>query len=114
MSFFISDAMAEAAPAVQQPGWEGMLFPLGILIFFYFIFLRPQAKRTKEHKQMLEVMAVGAEVVTNGGVLGKVVGLNDSFAQVEVAPNVVIQVQRHQVGSVMPKGTYKAQTKKSK
>ena len=115
MSFFISDAIAEAAPAVApQPGWEGMLFPLGILVFFYFLFLRPQSKRTKEHKKMLEEMQAGAEVVTGGGVLGKVVSLDENFVQVEVSPNVVLQVQRHQIGSLMPKGTYKVQMKKGK
>jgi len=90
------------------------LFPLGILVFFYFLFLRPQSKRTKEHKKMLEVMEAGAEIVTNGGVLGKVVSLDENFVQVEIANNVVIQVQRHQIGSVMPKGTYKVQMKKTK
>jgi len=115
MSFFISDAIAEAGPAaVQAPGIEGMLFPVGILVFFYFIFLRPQQKRTKEHKKMLEEMKVGAEVVTNGGLLGKVVSLDENFVQIEVADNIVLQVQRHQVGSVMPKGTYKVQMKKNK
>lgn len=131
MSFLISDAVAEvaaesavpttttttetaAAPAIQEPGWEGMLFPVGILIFFYFIFLRPQSKRTKEHKTMLEEMKAGAEVVTNGGLLGKVISLDENFVQVEVANNVVLQVQRHQVASVMPKGTYKVQMKKTK
>jgi preprotein translocase subunit YajC len=125
MSFFISDAVAEVAaeaavqtaavaPVAQEPGWEGMLFPIGILIFFYFIFLRPQSKRTKEHKNMLEDMRTGAEVVTNGGLLGKVISLDDNFVQVEVANNVVLQVQRHQIASVMPKGTYKVQMKKTK
>ncbi len=115
MSFLISDAVAEAAPAVtQQPGWEGMMFPIGILVFFYFLFLRPQHKRTKEHKKMLEQMQPGAEVVTGGGVLGKVVSLDENFVQVEIATDVVIQVQRHQIGSLMPKGTYKVQMKKSK
>ncbi len=115
MSFFISDALAEAAPAVgTQPGWEGMLFPLGILVFFYFLFLRPQHKRTKEHKKMLEDMQPGAEVATGGGLLGKVVSLDENFVQVEVANNVVLQVQRHQISSLMPKGTYKVQMKKTK
>ena len=115
MSFFISDALAEAEAAVgAQPGWEGMLFPLGILVFFYFLFLRPQHKRTKEHKKMLEEMQTGAEVVTGGGVLGKVVSLDENFVQVEISNNVVIQVQRHQIGSLMPKGTYKVQMKKNK
>lgn len=114
MSFLISAAVAESASTVAQPGWEGMIFPLGILVFFYFLFLRPQHKRTKEHKKMLEQMQAGAEVVTGGGVLGKVVSLDENFVQVEVAPSVVLQVQRHQVSSLMPKGTYKTQMKKTK
>ena len=114
MSFLISDALAEAGPAAAQPGWEGMLFPVGILVFFYFLFLRPQHKRTKEHKKMLEEMQPGAEVVTGGGLLGKVISLDENFVQVEVANNVILQVQRHQVSSLMPKGTYKVQIKKTK
>jgi preprotein translocase subunit YajC len=70
MSFFISDALA-AAPAAQSPGMEGLLFPAGILVFFYFLFLRPQAQRAKEKKQMIAAMGKGVEVVTSGGILGK-------------------------------------------
>ena len=111
MSFFISDALA-AAPAASQPGIEGMLFPLGILVFFYFLFLRPQSKRAKEKKQMIAAMSKGVEVVTSGGILGKVVDLDDNFVKIEVADNVFIQVQRQSIDSMMPKGTYKAITKK--
>jgi len=111
MSFFISDALA-AAPAAQQPGLEGMLFPLGILAFFYFLFLRPQAKRTKEKKQMIAAIAKGVEVVTSGGILGKVVEVDDNFVKIEVSDNVFLQVQRQGIESMMPKGTYKAITKK--
>lgn len=107
MSFLISDAMAQTAPAVQQPGFEGMLFPLGILIFFYFLFIRPQAKRNKEQKQMLTALTKGAEVVTSGGILGKVAELDDNFVKLEVSDNSFIQVQRHAIASMMPKGTYK-------
>ncbi|MGZ4981850.1 MAG: preprotein translocase subunit YajC, partial [Methylobacter sp.] len=67
MSFLISDAVAAAAPATQQPGIEGMIFPLGILVFFYFLFLRPQSKRAKEKKEMIAAMTRGSEVVTSGG-----------------------------------------------
>ena len=111
MSFFISDALA-AAPAGQQPGIEGMLFPLGILAFFYFLFLRPQAKRTKEKKQMIASITKGVEVVTSGGILGKVVDVDDNFVKIEVSDNVFIQDQRQGIESMMPKGTYKAITKK--
>ncbi len=114
MSFFISDAVAAAAPAAQDPGYAGLLFPAGILLFFYFIFILPQSKRSKEHKKMLENLTKGTEVVTNGGMLGKVVDLDENFVQVEVAENTVIQVQRHAISSMMPKGTYKVQSKKLK
>lgn len=114
MSFFISDAFAQAAPAAQQPGIEGMLFPLGILVFFYFIFLRPQSKRTKEQKQMIASLTKGVEVVTTGGVLGKVADLDENFIKLEVGENTFIQVQRHAVANLMPKGTYKAIAKKPK
>ena len=113
MSFFISDALAAAAPAAQQPGIEGMLFPLGILVFFYFLFLRPQSKRAKEKKQMIAAMTKGAEVVTSGGILGKVVDLDDNFVKIEICDNTFIQVQRQSIESMMPKGTYKAITKKA-
>ena len=111
MSFFISDALA-AAPAAQQPGLEGVLFPLGILAFFYFLFLRPQAKRSIEKKQMIAAITKGVEVVTSGGILGKVVEVDDNFVKIEVSENVFLQVQRQGIESMMPKGTYKAITKK--
>lgn len=111
MSFFISDAMAQAAPAVQQPGIEGMLFPLGILIFFYFLFIRPQSKRNKEQKQMLAALTKGAEVVTTGGILGKVAEIDDNFVKLEVADNSFMTVQRHHIATMMPKGTYKTAAK---
>lgn len=114
MSFFISDALAAAAPAAQQPGIEGMLFPLGILVFFYFLFLRPQAKRAKEKKQMISAMTKGSEVVTAGGILGKVVDMDDNFLKIEICDDTYIQVQRHSIESMMPKGTYKAITRKVK
>lgn len=112
MSFFISDAVAAAAPAAQQPGIEGMLFPLGILVFFYFLFLRPQSKRAKEKKEMIAALAKGVEVVTSGGILGKVADMDDNFVKLEVSDNTYIQVQRQSIESMMPKGTFKAITKK--
>lgn len=112
MSFLISDALAQAAPAAQQPGFEGMLFPLGILAFFYFLFIRPQAKRSKEQKQMLTGLTKGTEVVTTGGILGKVSELDDNFVKLEVSDNNFIQVQRHAIANMMPKGTYKALSNK--
>jgi len=108
MSFFISDALAQAAPAA--PGLDGMslIFPLGILAFFYFLFVRPQSKRSKEQKQMLAALSKGTEVVTTGGILGKVFDLDDNFVKLEVSDNNFIQVQRHAIANMVPKGTYKA------
>jgi preprotein translocase subunit YajC len=112
MSFFISDAAAAAAPAAQSPGIEGMLFPLGVLAFFYFLFLRPQSKRAKEKKDMISAITKGAEVVTSGGILGKVIDMDDNFVKIEICDNTFIQVQRQSIETMMPKGTYKAITKK--
>lgn len=112
MSFFISDAVAAAAPAAQTPGIEGMLFPLGVLAFFYFLFLRPQSKRAKEKKDMIAAITKGAEVVTSGGILGKVIDMDDNFVKIEICDNTFIQVQRQSIETMMPKGTYKAITKK--
>ena len=114
MSFLISDAIAAAEPAVQQPGLEGLLFPLGILVFFYFLFLRPQNKRNKEKKKMLDSLTRGAEVVTNGGILGRVADLDENFVQLQVNESTIIQVQRQAIENLMPKGTYKAQSKRAK
>ena len=110
MGFFISDAMA--APAAAAPGMEGLLFPAAILIFFYFLFIRPQQKRTKEHKNLVDSLKRGAEIVTNGGLLGKVLEIDDNFVQVEIADNVVINIQRQAISNLMPKGTIKTQLKK--
>ncbi len=114
MSFFISDAVAAADPLSAQPGFQGLLFPLAILAFFYFLFIRPQSKRGKEKKKMLSALSKGAEVVTNGGILGKVADLDDNFVQLQINENTIIQVQRHAIENMMPKGTYKAQNKKVK
>lgn len=112
MIFFISEAIAAEAEA-QGPGIEGMLFPLAILVFFYFFFIRPQSKKTKEQKQMLAALTKGAEVVTNGGILGKVTNIDDNFVKLEVSDNTFMLVQRHAIANMMPKGTYKTVNKKS-
>jgi preprotein translocase subunit YajC len=78
-----------------------------MIVVLYFIILRPQMKRQKEHKAMVEALAKGDEVVTSGGVLGKVSKLGDTFVGLEVADGVEIQIQRTAVVQVMPKGTVK-------
>lgn len=110
MSFFIEDAMAEGgAAASAAPDLISQLMVFGgIFLIFYLLFIRPQNKKMKEHKEMVDALAKGDEVVTNGGVLGKVVGLHDSFVTIEVAADVKLNVQRSAIGTVQPKGTIKS------
>jgi preprotein translocase subunit YajC len=107
MDFFINSAWAQAAPA-QQPDPFTSFIPL-ILIFvvFYFLLIRPQSKRAKEHRKMVAELKVGDEVVTSGGVLGKITEAGEQFLKVEVADGVELKVQRTTVSMVMPKGTFK-------
>jgi preprotein translocase subunit YajC len=78
-----------------------------MFVVLYFVMIRPQMKRQKEHKSMIDALAKGDEVVIAGGVLGRVSKMGDNFVHVEVAPNVELQVQRASVMQVLPKGTYK-------
>jgi preprotein translocase subunit YajC len=107
---FISNAYAQAAPAAQ-PGAESTLLTLLPLVLMfvvlYFVMIRPQIKRQKEHKAMVEALTKGDEVVMGGGVLGRIAKLGDTYLHVEVANGVEIQVQRSAVVQVLPKGTFK-------
>ncbi len=108
LSFFISDALAEnGAAASQQPGILGFLPLIIIFIIFYFLLIRPQSKRAKEHRNMVSSLSTGDEVVTNGGLLGRIEELDENFVTLEIADNVRVRVQRNAVGSLMPKGTLK-------
>ena len=104
---FVTPAYAQAAGGAG--GAFASFLPL-ILIFvvFYFMLIRPQMKRAKEHRQMVSALAKGDEVVTNGGVLGKITEVGESFVTLQLAENVEIKLQRHAVASVMPKGTIKS------
>ena len=79
-----------------------------IFVIFYFLLIRPQMKRAKEHKKLVADLGNGDEVVTNGGLLGRITNVGESFITVELADNVQIKVQRHAVSNVMPKGTIKS------
>jgi preprotein translocase subunit YajC len=108
MSFFIADAWADAAPAAGQSDMLSALAPFAILfIVFYFLLIRPQQKRAKEHRSMVENLAKGDEVVTSGGLVGRVVDLGDNFIEVEIADNVRVRVQRQMLTGVLPKGSLK-------
>ena len=109
MSFFISDAWAQQAPSAgQQPGLlESLIFPIGLIVILYFFMIRPQMKRQKEHRKMVQALDKGDEVQTEGGIMGKIVDLGDTFAKVEVAEGVVVTLRRQSVAAVLPKGTLK-------
>jgi preprotein translocase subunit YajC len=111
---FISTAYAQTAPAAAAGGTDSMLGQLGgllplVLMFvvLYFIMIRPQMKKQKEHKAMIDALAKGDEVVIAGGVLGRVAKMGESYLHVEVANGVEVQVQRGAVIQVLPKGTFK-------
>jgi preprotein translocase subunit YajC len=106
---FISNAYAEnGAVAPQGGGFMEFLPLIALLAVFYFLILRPQQKRAKEHKALIEALQKGDEVVTIGGILGKVTRVGDDNVAVEIADNVVVQVQKPAIQNVLPKGTIKS------
>ena len=106
LDFFIASAHAQDA---TQPGGLMSFLPLIIIyVIFYFLLIRPQMKRAKEHKKLVAELGNGDEVVTNGGLLGRITDVGESFITVELADNVQIKVQRHAIASIMPKGTIKS------
>ena len=109
MSFFITDALAQGEAAAKGDQLIGFLPLILIFVVFYFLLIRPQSKRAKEHKKMVETLGKGDEVVTSGGILGKITEVGDNFATVMIADNVEIKVQKHAIANVMPKGTTKAE-----
>jgi preprotein translocase subunit YajC len=105
---FISNAYAEGAVAPQSGGFMEFLPLIALVAVFYFLILRPQQKRSKEHKVMMEALQKGDEVVTAGGALGRVEKVGDDYVAVEIADKVVIQVQKVAIQTVLPKGTIKS------
>ncbi|MEO8459247.1 MAG: preprotein translocase subunit YajC [Dokdonella sp.] len=108
MDFLINVAHAQAA----APGAAGnplMSFLPLIVLFgvFYFMLIRPQMKRAKEQRQMVAALAVGDEVLTNGGLLGRIDEMSDTFVSLEIAPGVKVKLQKQAVSTVLPKGTLK-------
>ena len=110
---FISEAFAQAAPAAtaaaESPfgGITGMLPILLMFVVLYFVMIRPQMKRQKEQRQMLEALVKGDEVVTAGGVLGRISKMGDTYLHIETGNGVELQVQRSAIVQVLPKGTLK-------
>ena len=106
----ISPAYAQAAGAAPQGGdlLTTMLPMVAIFVVFYFLLIRPQTKRAKEHRALIAALEVGAEVATNGGILGKVTSLGEQYLTLEIADGVNVKIQRATVAQVLPKGTLKS------
>jgi len=106
LDFFINSAHAQDSST--QGGLLSFLPLIVIFVIFYFLLIRPQMKRAKEHRKLVEQLSTGSEVVTNGGLLGRITDVGESFVTVELADNVQVKVQKHAISSVMPKGTIKS------
>lgn len=107
MDFFIQSAFAQDAAASTGSGLASLLPLVFLFVVFYFLLIRPQTKRAKEHKQMVDAVTKGDEIVTNGGILGKITEVGENFVVAELAPNVEVKIQRMSIAAVMPKGTMK-------
>ncbi|MBS7326154.1 MAG: preprotein translocase subunit YajC [Thiopseudomonas sp.] len=110
MNFLIPMAYADTAAAGTPPGGEFMQFILlgGFLVVFYLMVWRPQSKRAKEHRNLVGGLQKGDEVVTSGGIAGKVTKVADEFVMVEVSDKVELRFQKHAIVAALPKGTLKA------
>ena len=105
--FLIPSAMAQAAG--EQPSLLGSLLPLVfIIVIFWLLIIRPQMKRNKQHRELVSSLTVGDEIVTAGGLLGKITEVGDSFIAVELASGTSVKLQRASVSQVVPKGTFDA------
>lgn len=109
---FISSAFAQTAPAAaaggdMQSSLMGMLPLVLMFVVLYFVMIRPQMKKQKEHRSMIDALAKGDEVVTAGGVLGTVSKIGDNYVGLEIAQGVEVQIQRSAVVQVLPKGSLK-------
>lgn len=109
MGFFISDAMAAGnTQAAQADGTVSIIMIVAIFVLFYFMLIRPQNKRAKEHRMLIGNIKEGDEVITSGGMLGKITNIEDSYIKVSIADGVEINLQRSAISTVLPKGTLKS------
>ena len=104
----ISDVFAQGTGGAGDPGWTGLLPIVLMFVLLYFLMIRPQMKRAKEHKTMSEALQKGDEVITAGGVLGRISKVGDAYLSIEIAPGTEVQVQRSAVQTLLPKGTIKS------
>ncbi|HWX68271.1 MAG TPA: preprotein translocase subunit YajC [Steroidobacteraceae bacterium] len=108
MNGLITDAWAQAAPGAGGGQFQFALLMAAFIALFYFMLIRPQQRRAKEHQALLTKLASGDEVVTSGGLLGRITDVGDTFVTLEVADGVRVKVQKAQVTQLMPKGTLKS------
>ena len=110
MSLFINTAHAAAAPAPQGSGFEPLIMLVLFGVIFYFMLIRPQQKRVKEHKNLIAELAKNDEVLTQGGLVGKITKVSDEkdFVVVSIAENTEVTVQKAAITAVLPKGTMKS------
>jgi preprotein translocase subunit YajC len=108
MNGLIPEAMAQTAGAPAGGGLSMIVMMVAFIAIFYFLLIRPQQKKAKEHQAMVTKLAAGDEVVTSGGLLGKIVEVSDAFITLEIADGVRVKVQKFQVTSLIPKGTIKS------
>ena len=108
MDFLISPAFAQAAGASQPSPWSPLIMLAVFFAVFFFFVIRPQAKRAKEHRTMISALSKGDEVVTSGGILGRIDEVGDSFITVEVSDGVRLKLQKGAITTVLPKGTLKS------
>jgi len=108
MSLFESAAQAAPAGGAAGPGMMDLLLLVGFVGIFYFLLWRPQSKRRKEHQQLMSSISNGDEVVTAGGIVGRVTKVEDDFIKVQVAKDVEMRIQKSAVGATLPKGTLKS------
>lgn len=107
MSFPMSIVVAQATASGGNP-LMSLLFPVVLIVAMFFFMIRPQMKRQKEHRQLIASLSKGDEVVSNGGIAGRVEEVGESFLTVEIAPNVKVKLQKGAVSQVLPKGTLKS------
>jgi len=108
MNALISDAWAQTGTAAPGGQFQFALLMAAFIALFYFMLIRPQQKRAKEHQALVSKLAAGDEVVTTGGLLGKVTDVGDTFVTLEIADGVRVKVQKVQIAQLMPKGTLKS------
>ena len=110
MSIFISDALAAAGgtPAASTDGTFSLIMIAAIFVLFYFMLIRPQNKKAKEHRELIGQLKKGDEIITSGGILAKVVSLDEQYIKVSLAEGIEINLQKGAVSTVLPKGTLKS------